>query len=416
MYDSSWQIEHACPQCGAPVVLEETDRLLLCGHCRVKLYLSGNRFLSYLLPPSVEGSNEVFYAPYWRVKGILFSCAGQELAHRVVDASVQAGELKGLPVSLGYRPQALRLRFVLAVTPGRFLPTTLRLETVRAVAQGGLAMVESDMLPVAAPYHAFLGETVSIIHAPLFLQGNTVVDAVLDRPVCRLDAVGLKILESATPAPDDGLRFIATLCPHCGWDLQADPDSHVLLCANCHSAWQAGPAALERIAFEIVPGGVADCIYLPFWRIKVSMEGIALASYADLVRLANLPKAIQAAWEEQDIYLWSPAFKIRPRAFLQTARAMTLVQPRAVIADALPKGKIYPVTFPRSEAVEAIKIIVAHIAVAKSRVFPLLSGIRLGSPEFVLTYVPFVIHPSELIQKQMHFGIDRSTVQFGRRL
>jgi hypothetical protein len=396
--------------------MEETDRLLLCDHCRVKLYLSSDRFFSYLLPPSVQGSKEVLFAPYWRVKGILFSCEGHEIVHKVVDASVQAGELQCLPMSLGYRPQALRLRFVLSETPGRFLQTTMPLQRVRAMVHGGISVPEADLPPSEGYYQVILGETVSTIHAPFFLQGNTLVDAILDRPVCSLDSAGLRMMESASPAPEDRLRFVATLCPQCGWDLQGDKDSHVLLCANCDSAWQAAQAAMVRVASEVFPGGDADSIYLPFWRIKVALEGMSLRSFADLVRLANLPKAIKAAWEEQECYLWSPAFKIRPKAFLQAARAMTLAQPQGAREGALPKNQIYPVTFPSSEAAGAIKIILAHIAVAKTRVFPLLSGIRIGSPEFVLAYLPFTVRPNELIQEQWRFSIDRSTVQFGRKL
>ena len=398
------------------MVLDETDRLLLCDHCRVKLYLSSDRFFSYLMQPSIYAPQEVVYAPYWRVKGMLFGCEGHEIVHKVVDASFFAGALKELPISLGYRSQALHLRFVLAVTPGRFLPTTLPLDRVSEVVQRGVPMTNSETPPPVRFYQTFLGETVSTIHAPFYLQGNTLYDAILERPVCRLNVDGLAMLKTAVPAPEDRLRFLATLCPYCGWDLQGDKDTHVLLCANCHSAWQAAQTALERVVFEVYPGGGSECVFLPFWRIKVAVEGLSPRSYADLVRLANLPKAIKSAWEEQDCFLWSPAFKIRPRAFLQAARAMTLAQPQGARGDTLPKGQVYPVTFPSSEAVEAIKIILAHIAVAKRGVFPLLSELRVGSPEYVLAYVPFTVHANELVQGQCHFSIDRSTVQFGRKL
>jgi hypothetical protein len=413
---SSWQIEHACPQCGAPVVLEETDHLLVCGHCRVKLYLSSDRCFSYLLPPAASVSGEVFLAPYWRVKGMMFGCQGHEIGQKVIDASFQAGELKCLPISLGFRPQAMRLRFVLAKTPGRFLRAVLPLGQVRGVLQNNVLASEGDAAPATRLYQAFLGETVSTIYAPFILRDNILHDAILDRPVCSLNESGLEMLRSATPASEDRLHFVATLCPYCGWDLQGDKDSLVLVCNNCSSAWQAALAAMERVAVEVLPGGGAQSIHLPFWRIKAPLEGIALRTYADLVRLANLPKAIQAEWEDVDCHLWSPAFKVRPKAFLQIARAITLAQPQGSQPGVLPKGEIYPVTFAAGEALEAIKIILAQIAVAKSHVFPLLSQIRIGSPEITLTYLPFTAHPNEFIQEQFNFSIDRSTVQLGKKL
>ena len=53
-------------------------------------------------------------------------------------------------------------------------------------------------------------------------------------------------------------------------------------------------------------------LYLPFWRMKPRVEGIHLVSYADLIRLANLPKVINRAFESAPLYFWSPAFKVSP--------------------------------------------------------------------------------------------------------
>jgi len=153
-----------------------------------------------------------------------------------------------------------------------------------------------------------------------------------------------------------------------------------------------------------------------FWRIKVPLEGIPLRSYADLIRMANLPKAIQREWEEIVFHFWSPAFKIRPRAFLQTARAMTLAQPQEIQEGLLPKGNVYPVTFSVREALEAVKVILAHIAVAKQHLIPLLPQLRIGPPEILLSYFAFTVRPNELIQERLRLSIDRSTVQMGRKL
>ena len=74
-------------------------------------------------------------------------------------------------------------------------------------------------------------------------------------------------------------------------------------------------------------------MYLPFWRIKAGVSGIDLDSYADLVKIANLPKAMQENWNDVPFYFWAPAFKIRPKVFLRLANNVTLAQPRERLLD-----------------------------------------------------------------------------------
>jgi hypothetical protein len=398
------------------VVLEETDRLLSCEHCRVKLFLAADRHISYLLPPAGGLPDKIFFAPYWRFKGMAFSCRGIEVVHKVVDTSLLAADLTCLPPSLGFRPQVLRLRFVSSRTPGGFLDKVLPLQKVMDTVRNSFAPTDAADVAPSRFCHAFLGETISVIYAPFFLQGTTLYDAVLQRPVCSLPESGLKALQTASPPAEDRLRFVATLCPHCGWDLKGEKDSLVLVCANCDSAWQPAGSALKRTPFGVFPGGGADSVYLPFWRIQASVDGVPLHSYADLMRLANVPRVIQKEWEDISFQIWCPAFKIRPRAFLQTARAMTLAQPQPIREGPLPKGDVYPVTFPVSEALEGIKVILAHIAMAKQHLFPLLSQLKIGPPEILLSYFPFAARSNELIQEKLRFSIDRSTVQLGRKL
>lgn len=66
---------------------------------------------------------------------------------------------------------------------------------------------------------------------------------------------------------------------------------------------------------------------IPFWRIKAEIAPIAMASYADLVRMGNLPKAVRKEWETKDLYFWTPAFKIRPKIFLRLNTQLAIAQP-----------------------------------------------------------------------------------------
>ena len=178
MSDSHWQIEQGCPQCGAPVTLDETDRLLVCPFCRTSLYLVPEDHFHYHIPPAAKAEGELFYIPYWRLRGSLFSVNASEVTHRFVDTNTLAINFPGLPYSLGLRPQTLKLRFVSPSTEGRFIAPDLPADE----AIPGLGKAPQSVL-----YQEFIGETVSLIHAPILLRGGTLYDAVLGEPisVCR---------------------------------------------------------------------------------------------------------------------------------------------------------------------------------------------------------------------------------------
>jgi len=122
----AWQIEWRCPQCGAPVVLDETDRIFSCAYCRVRLRISCRGPWRYCLPPEKGLTGDPIFVPYRRFRGLAFSCVNQEIQHRVVDSSRLALEIKGLPPSLGYRPQVLKLRPVSPSVGGAFCVLEIR--------------------------------------------------------------------------------------------------------------------------------------------------------------------------------------------------------------------------------------------------------------------------------------------------
>ena len=95
-------IEHQCPQCGAPVLLEETDRLLACEFCRVKSYLMPKRFFRYMLPNAAPEDRDLVYAPYWRFKGMLFSSVLSGVKHRFIDVSQRAVSTPVFPGVSGF--------------------------------------------------------------------------------------------------------------------------------------------------------------------------------------------------------------------------------------------------------------------------------------------------------------------------
>ena len=408
----SWQIDHQCPQCGAPVTLDEADRLLLCPFCRTKLYLFVSDHFRYFIPAPEARSRDIIYLPYWRLKGLSFDVSNQEVSSRFFDTNLLALDLKGisLPFSLGLRPQVLKLRFASPEMAGRFLEPGFSAQT---------AMVRLSAGNPSNFLNAFIGEMISLIYSPTYLENDVLYDALLQRP---LSPSPLKtedwngLLTSGHPQ-DQNLRFIPTLCPRCGWDLEGDHEALALICRNCDSLWSFQAAGPERVIFSIITADRENVYcYLPFWRMKARIEGISLSSYADLIRVANLPKAITRGFEEKLLYFWSPAFKINPALFLRWTRQMTIYQPEGKSVDRFPKATIHPVTLPVSEAQESIAITLAILITDKRKWFPLLPKVRIAMDEFMLEYHPFLINRNELVHAQMNLTIDKNSLAFGAQL
>ncbi len=262
-------------------------------------------------------------------------------------------------------------------------------------------------------YRAFIGEMISLVYAPAYCENGTLYDALLERP---LAAWPDEPAADAKP-PDWQIRFIPTLCPRCGWDLQGEGDVLVLTCKNCDSAWHCSGETLTEVPFTVLTAAADKTVlYLPFWRMKPSAEGIALNSYADLIRLANLPKAMNSDFASTPVYFWSPAFKVYPALFLRWSRQMTVYQPQGRTRESFAGASCYPVTLASREAEESMKITLAELIVEKRRIYPLLKDIRLAAEETLLVYHPFLIGSRELIHETMQLTLDRTALEYGAYL
>jgi len=71
---NSWIVKHRCTQCGAPITLEEADRYFACPFCRVKICFTTDDHFRYYLQPMDNPPEEIFYIPFWRVRGVSFTC------------------------------------------------------------------------------------------------------------------------------------------------------------------------------------------------------------------------------------------------------------------------------------------------------------------------------------------------------
>ncbi|MBN2123356.1 MAG: hypothetical protein JW821_03620, partial [Deltaproteobacteria bacterium] len=248
MKSSKVLIEHQCPQCGAPATLEETDHLFTCEFCRVKSFLLSGDFFRYLLPDRAPADRELFYVPYWRFKGLLFSCVPQGIKHRIMDVSFPALNTPCFPVSLGLRSQVLKLRFASTEAGGRFLKPDISLHEAKGILEERF----SAGLPKVIFEQSFVGEAISQIYSPFFMDGR-IHDGVLNR------ALKTRVDPDFDPDRIPGgsaewpIRFIPALCPDCGWDLQGERDSLALACRNCNALWLGGKTRFVRMKYGRMP-------------------------------------------------------------------------------------------------------------------------------------------------------------------
>jgi len=420
----NWKIEHDCPQCGAPVTLDEADRILVCPYCRTKLYLLTDDHFRYYIPPPDSTPRETIYIPYWRMKGLSFTVQGTGVEHRFVDTNMLALDFGGIPSSLGLRPQVFKLKFISPEMEGRILdPYRSFQEVIKNTAAfvSNVSELTSTLSGSSTPppqsfHNAFIGEMVSIIYSPMYMENSILYDSILKRPVYTLKKGDMDRLPAMSRSQSWQIAFISTLCPQCGWNLQGEKDAVVMICKNCDSAWSCKGKGFEQIKFDVMTGTQEVSQYLPFWRMKACIEGIKLESYADLIRTANLPKAITDSFENMPLYFWSPAFKINPAIFLRWARQMTISQPEGKTDNSLPDVPIYPVTLPMSEVQESIIITIADIVTDKRKVLPLIPQIRVTLDECLLVYHPFIESHNEVIHANMHFSFDKKSLAYGTNL
>jgi hypothetical protein len=404
-------VEYHCPQCSAPATLAETDRLFQCDFCRVSSVLIPPQFFSYQFPARAPAGTSLIYVPYWRFKGMQFCCTTRGIQDRFMDLSHAAIDFPQIPASLGLRSQALKLKFASLAPQSRFLRPTLPRDQVL---EGFQAQFAGDpKTPVL--HQAFVGETLSLIYSPFYVK-DRIYDAVLNEPIPASQDVCSTRFEALSVQPPGQLSLVAAICPSCGWNLNGRRDSLVLTCANCHKLWHPAGQGLKSIPFGHLPPTPDTDRFLPFWRIRAEVRGVALASYADLVRLANLPRVVQSGWESLPFHFWSPAFKVRPAAFLRIGRAMTLAQLRADPVARVPEKALQPVTLPLLEAAASLKVTLADVIKPAQKLAQDLPEIRIRPKEFHLIFVPFEAGPHEFVQPEIQLAIERSHLSLAGNL
>ncbi len=151
--------------------------------------------------------------------------------------------------------------------------------------------------------------------------------------------------------------------------------------------------------------------------MKVKIDGIQLETYADLIKVANLPKVPTEAWEHTPFYFWSPAFKINPALFLRWCKQLTMTPAEVNLTTGdFPAKTIYPVTLPVTEAAESFIITLASLMANKRRLLDLSSSLKFTLENSFLVLHPFTISPKELVHTKLGFSMDRTALNFGTQL
>jgi hypothetical protein len=418
-------LEHQCPQCGAGVNLSDTEHIFSCSYCKAKLVVVGNPYCSYFLKPSSKAPKDLIFIPYWRFKGIRWVLNARGIYHTLIDRSACASVFPSVPQTLGIRSQTVTMKFVQPVSDGIFLNAEIDCNTARTRLfpllrnQAELARIfprskspeisETADLPILT---VFSGEVISLIYAPYYVCNQILYDGV------SLSALGVlpsALAETADFRPKPPV-FISSLCPACGWDCTAAPESQVLLCTKCDKAWIGRNSVLESLGIQVSRGFEPGDVQIPFWRFEVVGSQFPLATYADLVRLTNLPRAILPGMESQKMFFWIPAFKLNPELFIRLAKLMTVNQQQENHVMTIPDSDYYPVTLSAEEAFKVVSVVLGDIGPSRKTLLSQLRETSFDRASCTLVYIPFASKGGELVEKRLNFAVQSSALKWGRLL
>ena len=410
--DYSRSVVLQCPQCGAPVTLEEDDRILSCQFCRVRLILFYPGVPRYLLepyPPSII-EEELYYAPYWRIRGLALPGLPYRGEERFVDFTCQAINLPFLPLDLGLQARAFKLGILSSQKKGILLKPEIDLKNLWPQLPGEKEIEEGPEILIARD---LIAPSIGLVYAPFIIKKGLIFEGLGNRLLG--NAEGFDPANSPTEEPDPGwlIKFKPTLCPYCGADLDGSKETLVFICRNCDRAWESHQEGLKRIAFRFMgTGGNGSFCWIPFWRITMENgEGINSVCFST-PRSSQDPE--RKSKETRESHLWFPAFRIAPSLFLTIIRAVNFRSPEVFPLKAeVPQGNCHPVTISGKQALEGMKF---H-GLSLLKPFNLQAGqFCCGSEDPLLVYLPFHLQGSEWVQEEISLGINKNALTFGQLL
>jgi len=342
--------------------------------------------------------SHLVYAPYWRVKGMLFQWAfGRKYESSTYDGPSfdYFKKLRAVAyhrtfpafnsetfqlISIGLRAQAMRMWPFNREKMGSdalVLEQEVSLkEAVKKSLQTSSPLLDGGKLSLHINKTALIGEQYSLLYFPFFYflldtgtsRHQLIVDGLSHRVVKGTLPVGALTRNSNEKGlPYTPLNFIPFKCPNCGWDLPFQPSARIHLCTTCGKAWQEFGGRFHQVHYKVwepdarVPGK-NNIIYLPLWRLEVSIttpKGQCLTQ-KDFFALFPRPRVLdQVELETKPIHFYIPAFRIKnPVAVDKFAARLTLQQPFIPGASSTLRGQqAAPAWLPLGEAMEMAQLL-----------------------------------------------------------
>jgi len=412
-------IDQNCPSCGAAIVVNEDDKLIQCEFCDVSNFRIDTTAARYILPytlPEEIHEDSVVFLPYLRFKGSVYFTESEQVRFKIVDTTRLAIDMPSLPPSLGLRPQVMKVRPVTTAAKGQFVLQTVPVKTAFLQATKLVQLFAGkNSKPIL--HRAFIGETISVIYQPCYLNNDNVIDAVDRRILGKSDIMPLTNLKRSASKSSWEPRFIGTLCPDCGSLLKGERDSRVLGCDNCNTYWTETKGRLKSLEWSKVEQTVKGSHYFPFWKIYFTTSGYSFSTFGGLIDFTNQPIVVSDQLKDEKLCFIIPAFKINPKKFLQIASQLTMAQSKISSGgkDEVPR-KNYPVTLDKSEAIQSIKSVLAHLTVAKKKKLHNLSQIIVKVESTELVFLPFSKNVHDYMQNHTPVTIQVAAVRYGRSL
>jgi len=442
-----------CPQCGAEVSLEEDASVFRCEYCESTLMPTGrNEVQSFFFPP--KGTREqvgkallkalakkvgpfkmekayLVYAPYWRVKGLLFQHAFGRKYENTLYGGTAYDYFKRLRAvaynrtfpafaadqwevfSLGLRAEAMKMWPYNKEKMGKeslVLEENVPLEgAVKMALQTPYPAGSADREKIELLKTELIGERYSLVYFPFFcfsvIQGKKerflIVDGLSHKVVKgTLSIDELEKEPGRETVPYRPLHFIPFKCPNCGWDLPYRPKSRIHLCRTCGRAWQEKAEHFEEVVYRVVLPGkgqrMESFTYLPFWRLTVTIMTPAreYRNLKDFYELFPLPRVMdQQVLEKRRIRFMIPAFRIRNAAAVDRfATQMARNQPEfeETETEEFREIRAADVWLPLGEAMEMAGLLLYSMVPKRAKVIrKTVKEATLRLDEKTLAWLPF---------------------------
>jgi DNA-directed RNA polymerase subunit RPC12/RpoP len=448
-------LEHQCPQCGAPLSIEETTRLVACPYCRVRHYINVREFVRYVVSPLRANPLACVFVPYWRLRGMEYMLEETEIKSTFIDTTMCASSNPLFPHTLGFRQQTLKTTFALPNAQGTFIQSAFdsnefvkRLKKQRAAMEtisassssivreqsssissiakflmidrydppktASISRYSSDITNSKLKYREFIGETISLIYFPYYSKNGRCLDGVSEKDIgawSQPESLGREDTKSTFL-----LSLLPVMCPQCGSNMDGAKDSLALGCSHCSTVWRPNDDSWQQMQVSIMddPSIQAD-IHIPFYCMRPESETITCKTFADLIRLTNIAKPLTQQAENSPLSLWIPAFRMEPQRFLLLGKLATIAQAKTKNVDALPNGAICPVTISFAEAAQAMQPLLLSITANKKNLGILVGENHITAQSFSLVYIPFVKRGYEFVQPAFNAAVHENTVKWGMK-